>query len=125
MSSYVIFICMGSKKIESYLNRRIWREDGTYYFCRLCGDYLHEREFYNSKDTPFGKTYKCRIHYSKNKEEDTEEFEHLKMNPIKDSDFEGAEQLLTNLGFTFGAGELPVWKQFEIKHKLNKKPKSW
>jgi hypothetical protein len=111
---------MGSKKINSYLNRRIWREDGTYYFCRLCGDYKHENEFYNSKHTPFGKTYKCRIHYSKTGDAVDDESEHLKMNPITDSDFEGAETVLKNLGFTFGPGELPVWKQFEIKHKLNK-----
>lgn len=109
---------MGSKRIQSFQNRRIWKEDGVHLFCRLCGDYKLETEFYNSKDTPFGKTYKCKIHYDKKYRDDDKETEYLKMTPITDSDFEQTEILLTHLGYKFGPGELPVWRQFEIKHNL-------
>jgi hypothetical protein len=110
---------MGSKRIDSYLKRRIMGPDGNWMlFCRLCGEYKSETEFYNSKTTPFGKTYKCKDHYVKTDESPDPEFDYLKMNPISDKDFENTETVLRNLGYTFGPNELPVWKQFEIKHKL-------
>jgi hypothetical protein len=108
---------MGTSKSEQYLKRRMWREDGLYYFCNLCGDYKLETEFYKSKNTPFGITYKCKLHYKKD-DNSTKEFDHLKLSPITDDDFLGAQILLENLGYKFGADQLPVWKQFEIKHNL-------
>lgn len=104
--------------MQTYLNRRIWREDGTYYFCRLCGDYKHETEFYNSKHTPFGKTYKCKIHYIKDKQPTDKSMDYLNMQTITDDDFNQAEEILKNLGYTFGVGQEPVWKQFNKKHNL-------
>ena len=114
----IYLLGMGNKRIESFLSRKLWREDGIYYFCRLCGDYKHEDEFYNSVHTPFGKTYKCKIHFVKDKSDNDPEMEHLKMNSITDSDFQQTEVVLKNLGYKFGPNELPVWKQFEIKHNL-------
>lgn len=110
---------MGSKKIESFLRRRIMGEDGHWLlFCRLCGEYKSETQFYNSKHTPFGKTYKCRDHYVKDTEKPDPEFDYLKMNPISDKDFTETEKVLRNLGYKFGPGELPVWQQFNNKHNL-------
>ena len=40
------------------------------------------------------------------------------MNAITDKDFEQTEIVLNNLGYKTGANELPIWRQFEIKHKL-------
>jgi len=108
---------MGSK-MQSYLNRRIWREDGTYYFCRLCGDYKHENEFYNSKHTPFGKTYKCKEHYVRDTEPRDKSMDYLNLQTITDKDFYGAQLLLSKLGYTFGPNEKPVWEQFNLKHNL-------
>ena len=109
---------MGKTRIQTFQNRRIWKEDGIYLFCRSCGDYKLESEFYNSKDTPFGKTYKCKLHYDKTYYDDDTDTEYLKMSPITDFDFEETERVLKDLGYKFGPGELPVWKQFEIKHNL-------
>ena len=88
---------MSSDIINRYLKRRIMGADGNWHlFCRLCGEYKPETEFYNSKHTPFGKTYKCKIHYLKNTEEISNEFDYLKLNPITDKDFIETEKILLN-----------------------------
>lgn len=93
--------------------------DGNWYlFCRACGDYKCETEFYNSKTGRFGKTYKCKIHYSKKTEPVDAEFKYLDLNPITDNDFIETERVLKLLGYQIGPNELPIWRQFEIKHKL-------
>jgi len=109
---------MGSKRVESFLRRRMMTEQGWVYFCVGCGDYKPEKEFYHSKSTPFGLTYKCRIHYRKSETQVDPSMEYLKLNPLTDKDFEDTQIVLENLGYTFGAGQLPVWRQFEIKHNL-------
>lgn len=111
---------MSSDIINRYLKRRIMGADGNWHlFCRLCGEYKPETEFYNSKGTPFGKTYKCKIHYLKNTEEISNEFDYLKLNPITDKDFIETEKVLLTLGYKIGPGELPIWRQFELKHNIN------
>ncbi len=112
---------MSSNRIDRFLKKRIMGSDGNWrLFCRLCGEYKSENEFYNSKHTAFGKTYKCKIHYLKNDEPIDPEFDYLKMNPIKDEDFQQTEIVLQNLGYKIGPNELPIWRQFELKHNLNK-----
>ena len=97
----------------------MWREDGIYYFCSLCGDYKLESEFYKSKNTNFGITYKCKIHYKKSTQEEKDDTnDHLRLSPITDDDFAGAQRLLEILGYKFGSEQLPVWKQFSNKHNL-------
>ena len=113
---------MSSNIIRTYLSRRYLTEDGWLYFCRLCGDYKHESEFYKNKETAFGVSYKCKEHYKSVNEED-KEMEYLNLNPIRDSDFEGAQALLENLGYKFGKDQPPVWEQFEIKHNIKKQKK--
>jgi hypothetical protein len=98
-------------------------DDGFVYFCRLCGDYKPETEFYKSKDTHFGVSYKCKIHFKKTKQEDDDSMSYLKLQTITDSDFEQTQQLLENLGYKFGRDQEPVWRQFERRHNLNKKNK--
>jgi len=109
---------MGSKRVDWYLKRRMMTTEGWVYFCTSCGTYKPEKEFYHSKNTPFGLTYKCRIHYKKDDTPVDPSMDYLKLNPLTDKDFEETQNVLENLGYTFGPSELPVWKQFQIKHNL-------
>lgn len=112
-----IFIGMG--KVSLFQNRRIWRKDGIYYFCGLCGDYKIESDFYKSKHTPFGITYKCKIHYRSNKGGETDSsMDYLSLTSLKDSDLEETQLVLERLGYKFGPDQLPVWRQFEIRHGI-------
>lgn len=108
---------MGTSKVEQYLKRRMWRGDGIYHFCSLCGDYKLETEFYKNKSNPFGLSYKCKIHFKKETNKDPE-VHYLKLSQITDNDFAGAQELLESMGYEFGPNQEPVWRQFEIKHNL-------
>ena len=108
-------------QLENNLKRRMWRDDGVYYFCRICGDYLHESSFYKSTKGPFKIDTKCKIHYSRKDEDDTGEMDYLKLNPLSDNDFKGAQELLERLGYTFGGDSPPVHIQFNQRHKNNLK----
>lgn len=106
-------------KVDSYLKRRIWKADGVYYFCRACGDYLLESNFYPDKQKNFGVSYTCKLHTKRNKKTDEDkEYDYLKMSRITDSDFDETQKLLENLGYRFGNTELPVYEQFKKKHNL-------
>ena len=111
----MIFIEMG--RVTSFQNRRIWRNDGIYYFCSFCGVYKIESVFYKSKQTPFGVTYKCKMHYRTEKGVKTDNtMDYLSLSTLKDSDFEQTQLFLERLGYKFGPDQLPVWMQFEIRH---------
>ncbi len=102
------------------MNRRFIGPDGSWFlFCRLCGEYKPENEFYNSKDGKFGKTYKCKQHYQRTNEPVDSEFNYLNLKPLTENDFIETENLLRRLGYKVGPNELPIWRQFEIKHKIN------
>lgn len=110
---------MTSERLNSLQNRRFISVDGSWHlFCRLCGEYKPEEEFYNSKTGRFGKTYKCKLHYSKSDEPIDSEFNYLNLSPLTDKDFQDTENLLKRLGYKVGPNELPIWRQFEIKHNL-------
>lgn len=108
---------MSTNRIKKYQNRRIMTDEGWKYFCNQCGDYKIESDFYNSKHTPFGITYKCKEHfrYEEKTEKDTE---HLKLNPITDSDLDETKVVLMRLGYEFGPDKPPVWEQFNTKHNI-------
>jgi hypothetical protein len=108
---------MGNSKIQSFQKRRILSDEGWLYFCNQCGDYKPEQEFYKSKHTPFGVTYKCRLHFKYTEPADPE-YDYLKLNPITDQDLEDTEKVLNKMGYKTGPGELPIWKQFELRHNL-------
>lgn len=111
---------MTSDRINTLLHRRFIGPDGGWFlFCRLCGEYKPETEFYNSKSGKFGKTYKCKIHYQKSNEPVDADYNYLNLNKITDNDFIETENLLKRLGYKVGPNELPIWRQFEIKHNLN------
>ncbi len=111
---------MGKEQINSNLRRRMMTEDGWIYFCRNCGTYLPETNFYKSKTGPFKISTQCKLHYSKKdkNESDDIEMEYLKLDPIQDEDFQGVQRLLETLGYEFGVDIPPVHIQFKTKHGL-------
>ncbi len=109
---------MGEDRISRFQNRRLMTPDGWVYFCKLCGDYKPESEFYKNKAGHFGITYKCKEHYKISKIKPDKSTEHLKLNKLTDEDFEQTQKVLERLGYEFGPNSLPVWQQFNKKHNL-------
>ena len=110
-----IFIGMG--KFDKQLSRRILGEDGWLFFCRICGKYQLETDFYKKKDSKWGIDSKCKLHYQRNTEEDEKGMEHLKLDPIKEEDFKNVQELLELMGYTFN-GKKTIHEQFVEKNKL-------
>lgn len=80
---------MGKEQIEFNLKRRMLTETGWVYFCRICGNYLNEDQFYKSKSSPFKIDTKCRLHYTKKNVDDDSSMNYLKLDPLSDEDFKG------------------------------------
>jgi len=81
----------GKKKFEELLSRRIMGEQGWEFFCRLCGKYQPEQQFYKKKGG--------------------------KLDPIREEDFKNTAELLCSLGYNFDNG-ISIHKQFCKKHNL-------
>lgn len=108
---------MGNKQFEQHLSRRVLTENGWEFFCRICGEYKPEHEFYNSNKTKWGIDTKCKMHYGKKDEDDDGEMDYLKLNPIKESDFIEVQTILEKMGYKFGPDEPTVHEQFMERHK--------
>lgn len=106
------------KEFEKQLSRRVLTEDGWSFFCRICGEYKPESDFYKSTKTKWGIDVKCKLHYTRKNNDDDGEMNYLKLNPIKESDFVETQKLLEKLGYEFN-GEESVHQQFMKKHNLN------
>ena len=113
-----IFMNMGQQQIHTNLKRRMMLEDGWNYFCRICGEYKPENQFYKSKTGLFKIDTRCKIHYERKDKEETNEMDYLKLDRLSDSDFEGAQRLLETLGYKFGIGHPPIHIQFNSKHNI-------
>jgi len=109
---------MGKEQINFNLRRRMLTHIGWEYFCRNCGTYLPETNFYKSKTGPFKISTQCKIHYSKKTKDDSDEMDYLKLDPIQDTDFYGTQDLLERLGYKFGVDVPPVWIQFNTRHNI-------
>lgn len=109
----------GKKKFELYLSRRIMLSNGTWgHFCRICGKYVPEDQFYKKKGGKWGLDAKCKIHYTRtNEDDDDAEMSYLKLDPIKESDFKNVQELLISLGYNFDTG-VSIHEQFKNKHQL-------
>jgi hypothetical protein len=108
-------------KFEKQLSRRILSEDGWMFFCRICGKYQPETDFYKKKDSKWGIDSKCKLHYQRNNKEDEDKsMEHLKLDPIKEEDFKNVQELLELMGYTFN-GKKTIHEQFVEKNKLKLK----
>lgn len=105
-------------EFEQYLKRRMWTSEGLVYFCRICGQYKLETEFYQSKTGPFRIDTKCKMHYQKKDKDDNGEMDYLKLNPLTEKDFIETQMFLERLGYHFGPESEPVFKQFNKKHNL-------
>ena len=71
---------MGLEHTNNYLKRRMLTDDGWVYFCRMCGKYIPQTQFYKSSKTPFGIDTKCKLHYSHKKDEK------IQMSKLENSD---------------------------------------
>lgn len=111
------------KQYNEELSRRMMTENGWVYFCRLCGTYQPETQFYDKPGTTFNKDSRCKIHYLSKGKDDSPEMKYLELSPIKQHDFTGAQRILENLGYEFGEGKPSVNSQFLERHKnkLNRK----
>ena len=109
---------MGKEQINFNLRRRMMTEDGWKYFCRNCGTYLLETNFYKSKTGPFKISTQCKLHYSKKTKDESDEMDYLKLDPIQDEDFTGVQRLLESLGYKFGIDTPPVHIQFNTRHNI-------
>lgn len=110
---------MGKKEFEQYLSRRIMGEEGWLYFCRGCGQYHPETDFYHSKKSKWGIDTRCKIHYKKSKEPVDKDMEYLNLDPLTEQDFIDTQKLLERIGYKFGPGEPTVHEQFMAK-RMNK-----
>jgi hypothetical protein len=106
-------------EFDNYLKRRMLGSGGWTYFCRICGQYKLETEFYTRNSEPFRIDTKCKLHYTKKDKNDNGEMDHIKFNPLKQSDFVATQKFLETLGYKFGIGEEPVHIQFNKKHNLD------
>lgn len=109
---------MGQEQIHKHLKRRMLTELGWTYFCRICGEYKPETEFYKSKTGPFRIDTKCKLHYSKKEPNDDGSMDYLKLDPLNDEDFYGAQIVLERLGYKFGMDTPPIHIQFNQKHGI-------
>jgi len=107
---------MTRNNFKQYLSRRMMSKDGWVYFCRQCGTYLPEKDFYKRKDTPWGLDVSCKNHGQKIKTEYDPEMEYLKLNPLTEQDFYETQEVLKMMGFCFDCGKT-VHEQFMEKHK--------
>lgn len=108
---------MGKELFQQQLSRRIMGDNGWELFCRTCGKYKPESEFYRKKGRPFGRDSRCKIHFNKLDEDDDPSYNYLKLNPLSEDDFKGAQELLMMLGYSFDTDE-PIHIQFAKKHNL-------
>ena len=102
--------------LDKYQSRRVLTARGWEFFCRICGDYQPESQFYKKKDSKWGLAHSCKIH-STRKGDDDKDMEHIKFDPLKESDFIGAKKLLQALGYDTES-DIPIHEQFSIRMEL-------
>ena len=107
-----------AKEFEKYLSRRMWTDNGVVYFCRICGEYLPEGNFYRKNDTPFKIDSRCKLHYSKKEKDDDGSMDYLKLNALTERDFMNTQKVLERMGYKFGNEQPSVHEQFMVKFKL-------
>jgi hypothetical protein len=112
----------GKKKFDNLLSRRILGATGWMFFCRLCGKYQPEEQFYKKAESKWGLDSKCKLHYQRNSEDDDPEMKYLKLDPLREDDFKNTQELLTSFGYSFDNG-ITIHEQFCEKHKLKIKEK--
>jgi hypothetical protein len=113
------------KQFERLLSRRIMGEQGEWLvFCRVCGHFKPVTEFYKRTDSKWGVDSRCKEHYKSYKKKTDEpedpEMSYLKLDNIKESDFQNVQEFLTQLGFSFQT-EKTIHEQFMDKYKLKLK----
>lgn len=109
---------MKQKPFQQQLSRRIMGNDGLWLvFCRSCGKYKPETEFYKKKSNAWGVDSRCKIHFNRKDQDDDGSYDYLKLNPITEKDFKDTQELLIKLGYRFDTEET-IHSQFLKKHNL-------
>jgi hypothetical protein len=109
---------MKQQIFQQQLSRRIMGEDGLWLvFCRTCGKYKPETEFYKKKKNAWGVDSRCKIHFNRKEKDEDKSNDHLKLNPLTEDDFRQTQMLLQKLGYRFDTDE-SIHIQFLKKHKL-------
>lgn len=107
--------------LEKYQSRRILTDKGWMFFCRICGDYQPESQFYKKKGSKWGLAHSCKIH-STRKGKDDKDMEHIKFDPLTESDFIESKKLLQRLGYDIHS-DVPIHVQFsarmEVKNRVS------
>jgi hypothetical protein len=103
--------------LKKYLSRRILKEEGWCFFCRICGTYLPEDQFYKSSQSKWGVDTKCKIHYTRKDKNDDSDCDHLKLDPLTENDFIQTQLMLERLGYKFNSEET-IHEQFKKKYGL-------
>lgn len=107
----ILFIYM-----DEYVNRRIWdKEKGLSYFCKICGQYKPEKDFYKSKRSKWGVEPRCKLHFTKRDEKDDPNDNHLKFQRLTEEDFKQARRLLKLIGYDTSKN---ISEQFNKKHNI-------
>lgn len=112
----IIFIVMA--EFDRYLKRRILTDEGWTYFCRICGTYKPQEDFYTRKTGNFRIDSRCKEHYTRKTDNDDPSMDYLKLDPLKENHFHQTQTVLQNLGYRFGPNEEPIFIQFKKKHNL-------
>lgn len=106
---------MKEKPFEKQSSRRIWSDEGVLYFCNICLKYLPEDNFYNRKDSKWGKESRCKLHFTRKSKDEDKDLEYIKLNPLKESDVKETREVLERMGYDLNSDE-PVHVQF-LKRK--------
>lgn len=106
---------MGKQEFQQYLSRRVLTKDGWSFFCRICGTYLPETDFYKSRSGNWGMDTRCKIHYTRKESDDG--MDYLKLDALKEKDFIEAQKLLQRMGYKFGTDK-SIHQQFLDKWQL-------
>lgn len=105
-------------EFEKYLSKRIMGSEGWMYFCRICGQYQPESNFYKDSSRTFGYRPTCKKHFVKRDPDEDDSMKHLNLNKLTENDFVEAQKFLMRLGYKFDNGSPPVWVQFNQRHNL-------
>jgi len=111
-----------SNQFEKYLSRRLLTEQGWVYFCRICGEYKPENQFYKRSDTPYKIDSRCKEHYTRKNNDDDGEMDYLKLNPLTEDDFIETQRFLERIGYSYNSDK-PIWKQFNERHGIKSEDK--
>jgi len=108
---------MSKKQFVKQLGRRMMSENGWVYFCRICGTWKPEGDFYKKKNTPYGLDSRCKIHLTRKEKDDDGMMDYFKLDALSESDFTTTQKVIEGLGYEYNT-EKSIHQQFCEKYNL-------